>query len=93
MSTFNRTTLVKPRIIICVPFIVRDRVEGVMNLGAKKVIKLGLDTREVLARFDSERQALAMMDHPNIAKVLDAGVSELGRPYFVMEYVPGNSNH
>ncbi|MGA2441727.1 MAG: protein kinase [Tepidisphaeraceae bacterium] len=56
---------------------------------ALKLIKLGYDSREVIARFDSERQALARMDHPNIARVLDAGVSDSGRPYFVMEYVPG----
>ena len=56
---------------------------------ALKVIKLGMDTREVVARFESERQALALMDHPHIAKVFDAGVSEEGRPYFVMEHVPG----
>ena len=56
---------------------------------AIKVIKLGLDTKEVIARFDSERQALARMDHPNIARVLDAGATETGRPYFAMEYVPG----
>src|SRR5262245_14601706 len=54
-----------------------------------KVIKLGMDTREVIARFESERQALALMDHPNVAKVLDAGATETGRPYFVMEYVEG----
>jgi serine/threonine protein kinase/Tfp pilus assembly protein PilF len=56
---------------------------------AIKVIKLGLDTKEVIARFDSERQALARMDHPNVAKVLDAGATDIGAPYFVMEYVPG----
>ena len=56
---------------------------------ALKIIKLGMDTREVIARFDAERQALARMDHPNIAKVLDAGATETGRPYFVMEHVPG----
>src|SRR5262245_14276822 len=56
---------------------------------ALKVIKLGMDTREVIARFESERQALALMDHPNIAKVLDAGAGADGRPYFVMEYVRG----
>ncbi|MGH9361983.1 MAG: serine/threonine protein kinase, partial [Thermoanaerobaculia bacterium] len=56
---------------------------------AVKVIKLGMDTREVLARFESERQALALMNHPHIARVLDAGATEAGRPYFVMEYVPG----
>ncbi len=48
-----------------------------------------MDTRQVIARFDAERQALAMMDHPNIAKVLDAGATESGRPYFVMELVRG----
>ena len=56
---------------------------------AIKVIKLGMDTREVIARFSSERQALAMMDHPNVAKVLEAGATESGRPYFVMELVEG----
>ncbi len=56
---------------------------------ALKVIKVGMDTKEVIARFESERQALALMDHPNIAKVFDAGTTPGGRPYFVMEYVPG----
>ena len=56
---------------------------------ALKIIKLGMDTRQVIARFDAERQALAMMDHPNIARVLDAGATEAGRPYFVMEMVDG----
>ncbi|HZL43434.1 MAG TPA: serine/threonine-protein kinase, partial [Verrucomicrobiae bacterium] len=56
---------------------------------ALKVIKLGMDTKAVVARFEAERQALAMMDHPNIAKVLDAGTTEAGRPYFVMELVRG----
>ncbi len=56
---------------------------------ALKVIKLGMDTKQVVARFEAERQALAMMDHPNIAKVLDAGATETGRPYFVMELVRG----
>ncbi len=56
---------------------------------AIKVIKLGMDTREVIARFDAERQALALMDHPGIARVLDAGATETGRPYFVMELVDG----
>jgi non-specific serine/threonine protein kinase/serine/threonine-protein kinase len=56
---------------------------------AIKVIKLGMDTREVIARFDSERQALALMDHPNVARVIDAGATETGRPYFVMEHVDG----
>ena len=56
---------------------------------ALKVIKLGMDTKSVIARFEAERQALAMMDHPNIARVLDAGATETGRPYFVMELVRG----
>ncbi len=56
---------------------------------ALKVIKLGMDTKQVIARFEAERQALAMMEHPNIAKVLDAGATESGRPYFVMELVRG----
>ncbi|MHC4536184.1 MAG: protein kinase domain-containing protein, partial [Planctomycetota bacterium] len=58
---------------------------------ALKIIKLGMDTKSVIARFEAERQALAMMDHPNIAKVLDAGATETGRPYFVMELVKGSS--
>jgi serine/threonine protein kinase/Leucine-rich repeat (LRR) protein len=56
---------------------------------ALKIIKLGMDTNEVIARFDQERQALAMMEHPNIARVLDAGATEHGRPFFVMELVQG----
>jgi serine/threonine protein kinase len=56
---------------------------------AVKIIKLGMDTRNVIARFESERQALAMMDHPNIARVLDAGTTEAGRPFFVMELIHG----
>jgi serine/threonine protein kinase len=58
---------------------------------ALKIIKLGMDTRQVIARFEAERQALALMDHPCIAKVLDAGATETGRPYFVMELVTGVS--
>ena len=58
---------------------------------ALKIIKLGMDTKQVIARFEAERQALAMMDHPSIAKVLDAGTTETGRPYFVMELVQGIS--
>ena len=57
---------------------------------ALKVIKPGMDTRQVIARFEAERQALALMDHPNIAKVLDAGTTDAGRPYFVMELVKGS---
>lgn len=56
---------------------------------ALKIIKVGMDTRQVIARFEAERQALAMMDHPNIAQVLDAGATETGRPFFVMELVKG----
>ena len=56
---------------------------------ALKIIKLGMDTREVIARFEQERQALAMMEHPNIARVLDAGATAMGRPFFVMELVSG----
>src|SRR5205814_3264050 len=58
---------------------------------ALKVIQAGMDTRQVIARFEAERQALALMDHPNIAKVFDAGVTDAGRPYFVMELVKGVS--
>jgi serine/threonine protein kinase len=56
---------------------------------AVKVIKPGMDTRQVVARFEAERQALALMDHPNIAKVLDAGTTDQGHPFFVMELVKG----
>ncbi len=56
---------------------------------ALKLVKLGMDTRQFVSRFESERQALAMMDHPNVARVYDAGSTETGRPYFVMEYVAG----
>jgi non-specific serine/threonine protein kinase/serine/threonine-protein kinase len=56
---------------------------------ALKLIKLGLDTRQIVARFEGERQALALMDHPGIARVYDAGADDLGRPFFAMEYVPG----
>jgi serine/threonine protein kinase/tetratricopeptide (TPR) repeat protein len=66
-----------------------QQTEPVKRLVALKVIKAGMDSREVLARFAAERQALALMDHPNIAKVHDAGVSADGRPYFVMELVKG----
>ncbi len=66
-----------------------EQTEPVVRRVALKVMKPGLDTRQVLARFEAERQALAVMDHPNIAKVLDAGVTEAGRPYFVMELVKG----
>ena len=68
---------------------VAEQTEPVRRRVALKVIKLGMDTKQVVARFEAERQALAMMDHPNIAKVLDAGATETGRPYFVMELVRG----
>ena len=68
---------------------VAEQTEPVRRRVAVKVIKLGMDTKAVVARFEAERQALAMMDHPNIAKVLDAGATETGRPYFVMELVRG----
>jgi serine/threonine protein kinase/WD40 repeat protein len=68
---------------------VAEQTEPVRRRVALKVIKLGMDTKAVVARFEAERQALAMMDHPNIAKVLDAGTTETGRPYFVMELVRG----
>ncbi len=66
-----------------------EQTEPVRRRVALKVIKLGMDTKQVVARFEAERQALAMMDHPNIAKVLDAGATPEGRPYFVMECVQG----
>ncbi len=66
-----------------------EQEEPVHRRVALKVIKLGMDTKQVIARFEAERQALAMMDHPNIAKVLDAGATDTGRPYFVMELVRG----
>ncbi len=66
-----------------------DQIEPVKRRVALKIIKPGMDTRQVIARFEVERQALAMMDHPNIAKVLDAGTTASGRPYFVMELVKG----
>ena len=66
-----------------------DQTEPVRRRVALKLIKPGLDTRQVAARFEAERQALALMDHPNIAKVLEAGTIDSGRPYFVMELVRG----
>jgi serine/threonine protein kinase/tetratricopeptide (TPR) repeat protein len=66
-----------------------DQSEPIHRTVALKLIKAGMDTRAVVARFDSERQALALMEHPNIAKVFDAGATAEGRPYFVMEYVHG----
>jgi WD40 repeat protein len=66
-----------------------EQEEPVRRRVALKIIKLGMDTKSVIARFEAERQALARMDHPNIAKVLDGGSTEAGRPYFVMELVRG----
>src|SRR5262245_56574550 len=66
-----------------------EQLSPIRRTVAVKVVKLGMDTREVIARFESERQALAMMNHSNVAKVLDAGATETGRPYFVMEFVAG----
>ncbi|HSU56828.1 MAG TPA: serine/threonine-protein kinase [Candidatus Dormibacteraeota bacterium] len=66
-----------------------DQEDPVRRRVALKVIKLGMDTRQVIARFEAERQALALMDHPNIAKVLDGGATDTGRPFFVMELVRG----
>src|SRR5438093_4816313 len=66
-----------------------EQEEPVRRQVALKVIKLGMDTRQVIARFEAERQALALMDHPLVAKVFDAGATDTGRPYFVMELVRG----
>jgi eukaryotic-like serine/threonine-protein kinase len=66
-----------------------EQRDPIRRLVALKVVKLGMDTGQVLARFNNERQALAMMDHPNIAQIFDAGATPKGRPYFVMEYIEG----
>src|SRR5438874_2258743 len=66
-----------------------EQTQPVRRKVALKIIKPGMDTHQVIARFEAERQALAMMDHPNIARVLDAGATDSGRPYFVMELVKG----
>src|SRR3974377_1243009 len=66
-----------------------EQEEPVRRRVALKVIKLGMDTRTVVARFEAERQALALMDHPNVARVFDGGATQTGRPYFVMELVHG----
>jgi len=68
---------------------VAEQTEPVRRKVALKIIKPGMDSRQVVARFEAERQALAIMDHPNIARVLDAGATDSGRPYFVMELVRG----
>src|ERR1035437_5853277 len=66
-----------------------EQVEPLQRKVALKIIEAGMDTKEVIARFEAERQALALMDHPGIANILDAGATEAGRPYFVMELVNG----
>lgn len=66
-----------------------EQLEPVRRRVAIKIVKPGMDTKQVIARFEAERQALAMMDHPNIAKFFDAGTTEVGRPYFVMELIRG----
>src|SRR3954469_10373980 len=68
---------------------VAEQEKPVRRKVALKIIKPGMDTKDVIARFEAERQALALMDHPNVARVLDAGATESGRPYFVMELVHG----
>jgi serine/threonine protein kinase/Flp pilus assembly protein TadD len=68
-----------------------EQTTPVQRRVALKIIKPGMDTKQVIARFEAERQALALMDHPNIAKVFDAGVTDTGRPYFVMELVKGTA--
>jgi eukaryotic-like serine/threonine-protein kinase len=73
----------------CGTVYVAEQEEPVRRRVALKVIKLGMDTKEVVARFEAERQALAIMDHPNIAKILDGGATETGRPFFAMELVRG----
>ena len=66
-----------------------QQTEPVKRLVAVKLIKAGMDSKQVIARFEAERQALALMDHPNIARVLEAGTTNAGRPYFVMDLVKG----
>jgi eukaryotic-like serine/threonine-protein kinase len=68
---------------------VAEQTQPVRRKVALKLMKAGMDSRSVIARFEAERQALAVMDHPNIAKVLDGGLTESGRPFFVMEYIKG----
>src|SRR5262245_57136074 len=67
-----------------------EQAEPVRRKVALKILKPGMDPRQVVARFEAERQALAIMDHPNIAKVFDGGATDSGRPYFVMELVKGS---
>jgi serine/threonine protein kinase len=68
---------------------VAEQTEPIRRKVALKIIKPGMDTKDVISRFEAERQALALMDHPNISKVMDAGATDSGRPYFVMELVNG----
>lgn len=91
-ATIGRYTLLKPigEGGFGAVYLAEQR-EPVQRQVALKIIKLGMDTRQVIGRFETERQALAMMDHPNIARVFDAGATDAGRPYFVMELVLGES--
>ena len=66
-----------------------EQSEPVKRRVALKILKAGMDSKQIVARFESERQALAVLDHPNIAKIFDGGIAESGRPYFVMEQVKG----
>ncbi|MBL8900168.1 MAG: protein kinase [Planctomycetes bacterium] len=66
-----------------------EQVQPIARRVALKIVKLGMDTRQVVARFEQERQALALMDHPHIARALDAGSTETGRPHFLMDLVQG----
>lgn len=66
-----------------------DQEKPIRRRVALKIIKLGMDSKEIVSRFEAERQALALMDHPSVAKVFEAGTTAAGRPYFVMEYVSG----
>jgi len=68
-----------------------EQQEPIRRRAALKIVKLGMDTKQVIARFEAEKQMLALLDHPNIARVYDAGTTQAGRPYFVMEYVKGQS--
>ena len=70
-----------------------EQRQPVQRKVALKILKPGMDTRQVMERFEAERQALAMMDHPNIAHILDGGTTEAGRPYFVMDFVVGRADH
>ena len=73
----------------CGSVFLAEQTDLVRRRVALKIVKLGMDTREVIARFEAERQALALMEHPNIARVFDAGATDTGRPFFAMEFVPG----